>query len=214
MLKHTDLTRRRIAAFISSELKPRIYADRAPLKIEINENSCECQPQAEAGPWKEVGPGYEYGPAYTVFWFRLSGAIPESFLGKHVAVVAEVGGERTVWKDGSPWRGVDVEHSDFGWLEGSAMGGSATHHGPNEVKFYVQAYTRNSETTVHGKEAPRKSKTEKVEKAELVVVDTELKDLYYDLEFTVGLLDTIEQADPAHQTILRALNDVVNTFSP
>jgi alpha-mannosidase len=214
MLKHTDLTRRRIAAFISGELKPRIYAERSPLKIEINENPCECQPQAVAGPWKEVGRGYEYGPAYTVFWFRLSGSVPESFKGRPVSVIADVGGERTVWKDGSPWRGVDVEHSEFGWLEGSAVSSSQVHTGPDEVEFFVQSYTRNSETTVHGKEAPRKPLTEKVEKAELVVVDIEIKDLYYDVEFALGLLGTIEDGDPAHQTVLRSLNDVVNTFSP
>src|SRR5579862_5733199 len=181
MLKHTDLTRRRIAVFISSELKPRIYVDRAPLKIEINETPCECQPQAMAGPWKEVQPGYQYGPAYTVFWFRLTGAIPESFRGKPVSVIAEVGGERTVWKDGSPWRGVDGEHSDFGWLEGSAMSGDGGHKGDDKVEIYRRPYTRNSETTVHCKEQPRKPLTERVEKAELVVIDQGIKDLFYDM---------------------------------
>jgi alpha-mannosidase len=214
MLKHTDLTRRRIAAFLRYELRPRIYAERAPLRIEINENGAADQRAAEAGPWREVGKGHAYGPAYTTFWFRLTGRMPESFRDKPVVVVAELGGERTVWKDGSPWCGVDVEHSDFGWLEGSAMTGAALAKGGENVEYIVQSYTRNSEVVVHGKEAPRSATTETVDRAELVVVDLETKDLCYDIDFAVNLLATIDEADPAHITLLRALNDVVNVYSP
>ena len=215
MLKHSDLTRNRIQSFLKLELKPRIYADRAPLKIEINVNPCASQVEAEKGPWKEVTKGFEYGPAYTTFWFRLSGKIPVEFGGLSVAVVAEVGGERTVWKDNSPWCGVDVEHSDFGWLEGAAFSNGGTPPvGGEDVEFYIQAYTRNAQTSVHGKELPRTAVTETVDKAELVVVDLETKDLYYDIDFTVSLLDTIDFQDPAYATILRALNDVANTYSP
>ena len=214
MLKHSDLTRNRIHAFLRQELKPRLQIDRMPLKIEINVNPCATQAEAELGPWKEVAKGYEYGPAYTTFWFRLSGQIPESFGGQPVAVIAEVGGERTVWKDNSPWCGVDVEHSDFGWLEGAAFSNGGTPPvGGEDVVFYIQAYTRNAQTTVHGKEQPRTAVTETVDRAELVVLDPEVKDLYYDVDFTLNLLETIDEKDPAYSTILRALNDVVNTYS-
>src|SRR5579884_1494007 len=164
MLKHSDLTRRRVNSFLTHELRPRRYGPRSPLKIEINETPCATQAEAEKGPWREVSKGYAYGPAYTTFWFRLSGQMPACFRGKLVAVVAEVGGERTVWKDNSPWCGVDIEHSDFGWIDGSAMTGSGLAQGGEEVVYYVQSYTRNSETTVHGKEAPRSATTEVVDK--------------------------------------------------
>lgn len=214
MLKHTDLTRNRIAAFLRSELKPRLYGEIAALKIEVNETSAADQAAAEAGPWREVTKGFAYGPAYTTFWFRLSGRVPESFRGKPIVVIAELGGERTVWKDNSPWCGVDVEHSDFGWLEGSAMSGNAVAQGGEEVVYYVQVYTRNSETRVHGKEPPRSATTETVDRAELAVVDIETRDLYYDVDFCLSLLETIDAQDPAYLTILRALNDVANTYSP
>ncbi len=215
MLKHTDLTRNRIQSFLQTELKPRIYGERSALKIEINTNPCENQHEAMKGPWVEVTKGYQYGPAYTTFWFRLSGTIPTSFGGHHVSVVAEVGGERTVWKDNSPWCGVDVEHSDFGWLEGAAFSsGSTPPVGGEDVEFYIQAYTRNAQTSVHGRELPRSAVTETVERAELVTVDHETKDLFYDVDFSLNLLQTIDQGDPAYATILRALNDVANTYSP
>ena len=214
MLKHSELTRNRIQSFLIRELKPRIYGKRSPLKIEINTNPCATQKEAETGPWKEVTKGFEYGPAYTTFWFRLSGTIPEDFGGLTTAVIAELGGERTVWKDNSPWCGVDVEHSDFGWLEGAAFSNGGTPPvGGEAVEFYIQSYTRNAQTTVHGKEEPRSAVTETVDRAELVTIDPEVKDLFYDVEFTLSLLETIDLQDPAYTTILRALNDVINTFS-
>jgi len=213
MLKHTDLTRRRIAAFLRHDLKPKLYSDRIPLKIEFNESGADTQEQALAGPWKEVTKGHAYGPAYKTFWFRLTGQVPESYSGKKVVIVAELGGERTVWRDNSPWCGVDVEHSDIGWLEGSTIGAAATAVGGENIEVYVQAYTRNSEVTVHGKEAPRSATTETVDRAELVVTDLEARDLYYDVDFALSLLDTIQETDPAYLTILRGLNDVVNGFS-
>ena len=215
MLKHSELTRNRIHSFLRQELKPRLQGERTPLKIEINANPCATQAEAQQGPWKKVTKGYEYGPAYTTFWFRLSGQIPMSFAGQPVAVIAEVGGERTVWKDNSPWCGVDVEHSDFGWLEGAAFSNGGTPPaGGEHVEFYIQAYTRNAQTTVHGKELPRSAVTETVDRAELVVIDPETKDLYYDVDFTLNLLGTIDEQDPAFTTVLRALNDVVNVYSP
>ncbi len=213
MLKHTQLTHDRIVAFLKNELKPQIFGERVPLRIEINENPCATEAEAEKGPWREVEKGYAYGPAYTTFWFRLTGRIPEAFAGKMVAVVAEVGGERTVWKDGSPWCGVDHEHSDFGWLEGSAISERGVAQGGEEVTYYIQSYTRNTETRVHGKEPPRQALTEKVDVAELVVVDPETKALAFDVEFSLGLLETIPPEDPAYLTILRALNDVCNAFA-
>ena len=214
MLKHTDLTKSRIQSFLHNELKSRIYSASYPLKIEINENPCATQLEAIGGPWKEVGKGFEYGPAYTVFWFRLTGIMPEDFAGKTVAVIAEVGGERTVWKDNSPWCGVDIEHSDFGWLEGSAMTSSGPFpNGGEPLEFYIQCYTRNAQTTVHLREKPRTAVTEKVDRAEIVVIDTDVKDLFYDVDFCFNLMQTLEPSDPTYITILRALNDVINCFS-
>jgi alpha-mannosidase len=213
MRKHPELTLRRVQAFLNSTLKPSLFGATHPLKIEFNNSPAKDQAEAAAGDWKEVAKGFEYGPAYRVFWFRLSGTIPTAFDGQHLAVIAEVGGERTVWKNNVPWCGVDVMHSDFGWLEGHAFNRETLGVGGETLEYYVQVYSRNAQTTVHGKEPPRTPLCEKVDRAELVVVDLALKDLFYDIAFTLSLLDTIDEKDPAAATILRGLNDVVNLYT-
>ncbi len=214
MLKHPDLTRRRINLFLQQELKPRLYGYRHGLRIQFSDAQVHTQVEAEQGEWKEVGRGFEYGPAYRSFWFRVSGVVPPELAGKAVVLIAEVGGERTLWKDNSPWGGMDIEHSDFGWLEGHAM----TAHGPRPVggepvEYLIEATTRNPQVRVHGKEPAREPLVEKVERAELVEVDLEVRDLIFDIEFTLSLLETIDEKDPAFSTILRALNDIVNLFA-
>ena len=180
MLKHSDITRRRIGQFLKNELEPRIYGERSPLRIEFNDQPAVDQNAAKKGTWRVVDPGFQYGPAYTTFWFRLSGPVPESMRDQEIAVVAEVGGERTVWRDNSPWCGIDWAHTDMGWLDGSMF--PSTKSGQDKrLELYVQVYTRNPQVRVHGRELERDQLVEKVEKAEVVVIDREIKDLKYDV---------------------------------
>ncbi len=213
MLKHSDLTLRRIGLFLKTEIKPRIYGERKPLRIEINSNPCKTQKEAEKGPWQEVEKGFEYGPAYTTFWFRLSGTVPKEWAGKDVVVHAEIGSERTLWKDNSPFRGVDYEHTDFGFLTGGTLPTEGPVEGGENVTYVIEAYTKNPQCRVHLKELPREEKVEKVEFADLVIVNNEVKALYFDIDFAYNLLESLSQDDPAFHTILRAINDVINLFA-
>ncbi len=213
MLKHTSITRRRIDSFVQHQLKQLIYGEEHPLKIEINESSCATQNEAKKGTWQEVESGYKYGPAYTVFWFRVSGKVPQSMAGLETVIRAEVGGERTVWRDNSPYCGIDVEHSDFGWLEGRNVALSPASTAGAKVEEYIQVYTRNPQTTVHGKEKPRTPMAEEVKEAKLVVFRRPIQELVYDFDFAKSLLDTIDEKDPAYTIILRGLNDAINAFN-
>ncbi len=213
MLKHPDLTLRRISQFLKHEIKPRIYGDRSPLTIEVNETPCKTQKEAEKGPWKKVERGFEYGPAYTTFWFRLTGKVPKDWEGKEVVVMAEIGSERTLWKDNSPFRGVDYEHTDFGFLTGGGFPSEGPVKGGETVTYVIEAYTKNPQCRVHLKELPREQKVEKVESADLIVINNPVKALYFDIDFALDLLESLAQEDPSFHTVLRALNDVVNAFA-
>lgn len=212
MQKHPEITRRRINAFLQHQLRPLRYGEEVMLEVEVNENPCKNQAEAMKGPWKKVEKGFRYGPAYRVLWFRISGKLPASLIGKETVIVANVGGERTVWRDNSPYCGIDVEHSDFGWLEGERLNDASIHK--LEVLEYVQVYTQNPQTTVWGKEAPRAELVEEVKDVKLVEINRQAIDLTYDFEFTASLLDTIDSTDPGYQTLLRAANDAMNHFDP
>lgn len=212
MLKHHDLTRRRLEQFFLRDLKPLIFGERHSLKIEINEEPAKDQFSAEKGTWKEVSRGYEYGPAYTTFWFRLSGTVPQEWQDKNVVVHAEIGSERTLWKDNSPFRGVDYEHTDFGFLTGGTIPTEGPVKGGEKVTYILEAYTKNPQCRVHGKELPREQKVEKIEFADLVVVNNQVKSLAFDFDFAFQLMGTMNAEDPSYAYILRALNDVVNLF--
>src|SRR5579862_868731 len=142
MLKHPEITRRRLDLFLKQDVVPRLYGERAPLKIEINERPANDQIEALKGPWRVIEPGFRYGPAYKTFWFRLTGIVPSSMASKEVAVVAELGGERTVWRDNSPWCGIDWQHTDMGSLDGSLF---PCNQGAGRIEMIVQSYTRNAQ---------------------------------------------------------------------
>ncbi|MBI5707429.1 MAG: alpha-mannosidase [Armatimonadetes bacterium] len=207
MLKHTDLTVRRIHQFIDRELKSRFHPDTEPLAIEFCSVPHATQKDAEAGPWKRVAKGHRYGPAYKVFWFRVTGEVPKRFAGKKIGLKADLGGERTVWKNNAPVQGLDSEHHvmALGQASGSQKPGSS-------VSFLIQAYSRNPECRVHGAELPRQSLVEEVQGAELVVIDEEVKGLAYDMAFCRNLLEALDDREPAFHAILRAQNAVCNLF--
>jgi alpha-mannosidase len=215
MLKHPDLTRRRIEMFLRHDLEPRVLGEREPLRIEMLGGTADNAASAANGPWREIPVGHRYGPAYRSFWFRVTGTVPERFAGKPLVVVPELGGERTVWRDNSPWRGVDGPHSHFDWSLGAgSRGREVPAEGGERLEYLVQAYSGNPQCRVHLCELPREELVETVEGAWLAVSNPAVRDLTYDVDFALSLLDTIDEGDPARAHLLRALNDVVNTFRP
>lgn len=203
MLKHPEITRRRIDSFYVDQLKGAIVTDREALAIEMNEQPAANPAEAERGPWKKVEPGHRYGPAYRTVWFRVTGEIPERMAGQDLAVVAELGGERTVWRNGSPYVGIDGEHARVYW---QASWG-------RKVDLYLESTTRNPQHRVHLRELPREPLVETVEKAEIIAVDKEMEAFAYDVDFCRNLLDTLADDEAAYANLLRGLNEAINAFS-
>lgn len=207
MLKHAKLTTDRIKQFIAHELQEKLITHRTPLRIEFSAAAHRDASEArKSSDWREVGEGFAYGPAYTTFWFRLTGRVPKEFAGREVALIAEIGGERTIWRGNSPWHGIDDPHSVVTILS-RAKGGE-------KVLLYVQAYTRNPQHRVHRRELPREQEVEHVSGAELVVIDRELSDLYFDCDFALHLLLGLGEQDPVSAALLKSLNEVCNLYNP
>lgn len=215
MLKHPDLTLRRIESFFKMELLPMVIGERSPLAIEFCSVAHSTQAEAEAGPWETVQSGFRYGPAYRTVWFRVSGAVPKEWKGKAVALIADLGSERTVWRDNSPWWGLDDPHSLLNLHPRPESSPFVRVEAGKGAMFeaMIQAYTRNPQARVHGEEPPREELVETVERAELVVLNLELQDLAWDVEFVLDFVKALPSDDPSRAILLRALNDACNQWA-
>lgn len=204
MLKHTDLTSNRIANFVKYDLEEAMLGERQTLEIEFCPVAHADEKAAAKGTYEAVSEGFRYGPAYRTVWFRISGTVPKCFAGEEVGAILEVGSERTVWRNNSPWQGVDGPHTVCPMFD-AAQGGE-------KVKLYVQAYTGNPQCRVAHRELPREQLVEEVKKAELVVINRAVADLYYDCEFSFDLLKSLPKEDPSYHLLLRTLNECANLF--
>jgi alpha-mannosidase len=138
-------------------------------------------------------------------WFRFRGTLPADWDPSRTRAVIDVADERTVWHEGTPWIGVDARHALVP-LPGAPDPGAP-------IELLAQAYARNTEASCHRVEAPRRPFPERYERAALVEIDPDLDALAYDAEFALDLLKTIDEADPAYATILRALNTICNIWA-
>lgn len=207
MLKHPTLTLNRILRIHQQLIQDRLLGERLQWEAEILEEPCATQAEAKASKnWKPVHSGHRYGPAYQVFWFRVKGTIPKEWAGHEVALNAETGGERTVWIDNVPDRGIDGPHALYR-IADAVKGGE-------KLEFYIQAHAGNPQIRLIGDTPPREPLTETFNKVEIVRVNSALVPLHYDMLFATNLLKSIPETDPGYATILRGLNMVCNLLDP
>lgn len=206
MLKHPDLTLNRILRVHQQLIQDQLIGERREWDVEMLNQPCATEREArEAKGWKAVRSGYQYGPAYQVFWFRVRGTIPKEWRGQEVVMEARTGGERTVWKNNSPERGIDGQHALYR-LTDNAKGGE-------EFELYIHTHTGNPQVRLIGDTPDREPLTETFRGVTIAPVRSELVPLHYDFLFCLDLLKAIPKDDPGTATLLRALNQVCNQFS-
>lgn len=204
MQKHNDITLGRIQSFLKLRLEPQLLGDTHPLTVEHCPVDHFTEKEArDKGPWQVVEKGFTWGPEYAEVWFRITGQIPKAWAGKEVGMIADVGGERTVWIGNTPERGLDGKHDRYR-LTDSAKGNE-------KIDLLIQAYVMG-DVRVHGVVPPKPEKPGEVADVHLVQVESQLFPLYYDVLFCLNLAKAHPNTDPVHATLVRALNDVCNIF--
>src|SRR5688500_686232 len=183
MLKHPDLTERRVDLFIRQTLAPLLYSKSEPLALEFGGEGCETQREARTAKLKPVSPGFEWGPAWGTVWFKATGRIPKDWVAGNSVARLEVGGERTVWHENCPAFGVDEFHKHYRLPKHLKPGDNA--------EIWVQAYGANPPVKVHGEAPELPEKPFKVEAATLDIFDTEIWQLGIDCKFYLDLLRTL-----------------------
>ena len=204
MLKHPDLTERRVDLFVRQTLTPRLYSRTLPLTVEYGGEGCETKREAKASRMKPVSQGFEWGPAWGTVWFKASGRVPKDWPEDQAVTRLELGGERTVWRDLVPVFGIDEFHKHYK-LPKNVRPGDA-------FEVWVQAYGANPPVKVHGEAPELPAKPFRYESATLDVFDIDLWHLYVDCKFYLDLLRTLPEADPARAHLLMGLNDAINVF--
>lgn len=206
MLKHPHVTAGRLRQLLEHQLQPRIVVDRMALSVEHCPVAHATEKDAKTkGPWVPVERGFRYGPAYQEVWFRVSGSVPRTWAGRPVGLCAELGGERTVWKDNVPECGIDGPHAIMP-LFTAAKGGE-------KVERLIQVYTTNPQCRVHLAELPREDLVETMDGAELLLIDADLQSFAYDFEFALNLMESEEDRDPNYAILMRSLNEAANLWA-
>ncbi len=215
MLKHPDLTLRRIESFLNDTLRPKLWQTQTTL------NAAVYQPPAEQRDYRTetltpveaanydytpIEPGFEWGPAWSDAWFRFTGEIPEEWSGKTVVARLDCGAEAIVWEGDDPVQGIDGNHREFVIVD-SAQGGE-------NVSLTVQATGMNPNVSVHGRPSEPSSTPFTFRQAILAVHDPELFGLYYDLNVALGVLKVQPTDTPRFGQLLYRLNTAVSLCNP
>jgi alpha-mannosidase len=121
MLKHPDLTEKRIARAVVL-IKDRIYSHYLPIAVEAcaepGEPSFPARiPESGFTPFKL---GETWGPPWTTTWFRFSGTVPAEWAGRAVHALVRLGykggegftSEGLVWQEGQPTRAINVHRAE------------------------------------------------------------------------------------------------------
>lgn len=113
----------RFEVFSRQVLAPAAFQDAVPLEVGVFQ--CE-QPIsfAEAARQSYIAPGAEFswGPVWSTAWFRIRGKVPSRLGGRTTVLRFSTGTEATLWRDGVPRQGLDVNH-DCARLFESPRGG-------------------------------------------------------------------------------------------
>ncbi|MCH8275610.1 MAG: alpha-mannosidase [Armatimonadetes bacterium] len=206
MLKHAELTEKRIEQFIRLFLEPRLFGEAVPLRVEFCGEPHANQGKASRAEFTPVEPGFRWGPVWRTVWFRATGTVPRPWAGKEVVARLEVGGERTVWKANSPIWGLDRVHPHYR-ISSSARGGE-------RVDLLVQAYGHHPAVRVHGRMGEPEPEPFEVGEVAIRTFDKELWQFYLDCRFAADLLKSLPEGDVAREHLLRGLNETVNLFDP
>ncbi len=214
MLKHPELTLRRIESFLTETLSPRLWQTQVPLQASVHQpepgvrdyREGSLAPEAAAHfAYTAVEPGFAWGPVWGDAWFRFTGTIPAEWDGKTVVARLDCGAEAIVWEGDNPVQGIDTHHGEF-LLSMAAQGGA-------NVALTVQATGMNPNVSVHGApEAPSPTPFT-FRRAHLALYDAEMFGLYYDLKVALGVLKEQPADTPRFGQLLSCLNTAVSLCS-
>uniref|UniRef100_A0A7N6FKC6 alpha-mannosidase n=1 Tax=Anabas testudineus TaxID=64144 RepID=A0A7N6FKC6_ANATE len=193
--------------FTDCNLRGRLYGDSWPLdslasflsekRIRFTEAT-----KQNFAPYKV---GDTFGPTWWTCWFKVTLTIPESWRGKEVHLRWESDGEAMVWRDGQPVQVMVRIDQDVKAL-------CLTH----VVTLYVETACNGLFGAGQGSmiAAPDPNRTFSVQRAELVVLNSDVRELLTDFEMLVDLVKELGEGEQRGYQALFTVNEMVNLCDP
>lgn len=157
--------------------------------------------------YKPISIGEKWGDLFDCAWFHFTGKVTDSLKGKKLALLIDLNGEGCVYdKNGSAIQGLTCVNSDYEVALGRPGKReyviTENSNGDEEIDLFVDGgcndlfgYIREDGT---------------LKQAELVIVNDEIKGLYYDFWVLRDLTKAIDKGTARYSRILLALDKVCN----
>ncbi len=175
-----------------------VYADAVPIRdVGIWETKEHVTPEeAQRQRFEPCSTGRTWGGPWATAWFRIRFALPASLARRNAVARIAVGGEGVAFIRGEPVVGLN-RHRDEVWLPRSARRGQ-------EFEILVEAGANDDFGKL--KELPR------VERLELASVREQVRQLCFDLEFLLDMLDQTPENGPRFAEIVYLLDKATRAF--
>uniref|UniRef100_A0A7N6AJ25 Alpha-mannosidase 2C1 n=1 Tax=Anabas testudineus TaxID=64144 RepID=A0A7N6AJ25_ANATE len=200
--------------FTDCNLRGRLYGDSWPLdslasflsekRIRFTEAT-----KQNFAPYKV---GDTFGPTWWTCWFKVTLTIPESWRGKEVHLRWESDGEAMVWRDGQPVQGLTKEGEKTSYILSDCLKDEE----PHSVTLYVETACNGLFGAGQGSmiAAPDPNRTFSVQRAELVVLNSDVRELLTDFEMLVDLVKELGEGEQRGYQALFTVNEMVNLCDP
>ncbi len=94
---------------IEARITPRTWSVVAPLRAAVAQHPARNDLEARSLSFRPVDTGWRWGPVWSIAWFRLTASIPAPRGPIHLRFSS--GTEATLWQNGTPIHGLDLNHT-------------------------------------------------------------------------------------------------------
>uniref|UniRef100_A0A3Q3FQ16 alpha-mannosidase n=1 Tax=Labrus bergylta TaxID=56723 RepID=A0A3Q3FQ16_9LABR len=200
--------------FTDCNLRGRLYGDSCPLESIASFLSSKRITFLDASqqifaPHKV---GDTFGPTWWTCWFKVTLKIPESWRGKEVHLLWESDGEAMVWRDEQPVQGLSKEGEKTCYILSDCLKDDE----PHSLTLYVEVACNGLFGAGQGTfiAAPDPNRKFSVQKAELVVLNRDVRELLTDFEMLIDIVKELGEGEQRGYQALFAVNEMVNLCDP
>jgi alpha-mannosidase len=211
MLKHLDITRRRLRTFLTEGALPgKLYPRREPVKLSVYSAPGRITFQeAVRRRYRPAAVRQQFGPFWSTHWFKVEIAVPGSWRGAEVHLLWDSCSEACVWRDGVPVQGL-TGTGNPAWV-GTAFPIRHQYiltkraHGRERLTLYIEIACNH----LFGAESYREI-VGKLRQAEIATFDRDAWALLWDFTTVAEMAESLPLETPRGAQALFTANQMIN----